>query len=314
MNPPTRSRSTSGLDRFQFGLLLCLLIGLALAPAPATAQTSATLLTPVSITATGGGQDLNVAPYVGKLRVHLTSLNTAGTSPTLACKLQGSVPAAFGASYTTVGTNDIVLRNNTNDNIKLSASFTQSGAAQVKRVGLKLKKNGTITSGKILTLTLETNSAGDPSGTILGTAATVQTDDIATSYDWVVFTFANPVDVADATVYHFVLAGDYTVSSSNNITWRTATVASGGNANVFDSAYAAVSTNSREFYAYQYAFADVSGAAFTSLSTAGTASVQTLELNADDLPAVIRLYSTIGGTSNPAWTTAALVNGRLGNN
>ncbi len=58
--------------------------------------TSATLLTPVSITATGGGQDLDIAPYTGKLRVHLTSLNTAGTSPTLACKLQGTSAATVG--------------------------------------------------------------------------------------------------------------------------------------------------------------------------------------------------------------------------
>lgn len=296
-------------------LLALLAIIAAILGGSAARAATGTLLTPVSIVAAnaGGGQDLDVAAYTGKLRVHLTSLNTAGTNPTLACKLQGSAGWTVGQSYTTTGTNDIVLRNNTNDNIKLAAKFTQSGAGQVKRVGLKLKKNGTITSGKILTLTLETNNAGDPSGTALGTAVTVQTDSIGTAYDWVVFTFTNPVDVADGTVYWLVLAGDYTVSSSNNITWRTATVASGGNANVFDSAWAAVSTNSAEFYLHQYVFSDITGGAFTSLSTAGTASVQSLEFNADSLPPVIRLYSTLGGTSSPAWTTAALVSGVLVN-
>ncbi len=283
--------------------------------APCLPAATGTLLTPVSIVAAnaGGGQDLDVTAYTGKIRVHLTSLNTAGTNPTLAAKLQGSASLAVGQVYTTTGTNDIVLRNGSNDNIKLSASFTQSGAGQIKRVALKLKNNGTITAGKLMTLTIETNTAGDPTGTALGTAGTVLCSAVGTTYDWVVFTFANPVPVADATVYHLVLAGDYTESSSNNITWRTATVASGGNANVFDSAYSAVATNSREFYIHQYVFSDISGAAFTSLSTAGTASVQTLELNADSLPPVIRLFTTLGGTSSPAWTTAALVSGNLVN-
>lgn len=269
-----------------------------------------TLLTPVSITATGGGTDLDVASLTGTASVSLLSLNTAGTSPTLAVKLQESDPLAVGQTYTTVGTNDIVLRNASNDNIKLSAAFTESGAHAIKRVGLMLKKNGTITTGTTLTLTIETNSAGDPSGTILGTAATVLTDDVATSYAWVVFTFAKPVDVADATLYHLVLAGSYTVSSSNDITWRTATVASAGNANVFDSAYAAVATNSREFYIHEYAFTDVTGGGYTTLSTAGNATVQSLLFHIDDLKAIIRAYFTIGGTSSPAFTTGLIVNGK----
>lgn len=276
----------------------------------ARAVTSLTLLTPVSITATGGGADLDVAALTGKARISLLSLNTAGTAPTLTAKLQESDPLAVGQTYTTVGTNDIVLRNASNDNIKLSAAFTQSGARQIKRVGLRLKNNGTITAGKLLTLTIETNSAGDPSGTVLGTAGTVLCSAVGTTYDWVVFTFASPVDVADATIYHLVLAGDYSVSASNDITWRTATVASGGNANVFDSAYAAVATNSREFYIHQYNFSDVSGGGYTQLATAGNATVQTLEFNIDNLKAIIRSYFTIGGTSSPAFTTGLLVTGQ----
>ena len=287
---------------------LCLFLAL-LCACLCWAVDARTLLTPVSVTATGGGADLDIASLRGKAHITLTSLNTAGTSPTLATKLQESEPLIMGQVYTTTGTNDIVLRNGTNDNIKLSASFTQSGAHQVKRVGLRLKNNGTITAGKLMTLTIETDTAGDPTGTALGTADTVLCSAVGTTYDWVVFTFAKPVDLADATVYHLVLAGDYTVSSSNNITWRTATVASGGNANVYDSAYAAVTTNSREFYIHEYNFSDVTGGGFTTLSTAGNTTVQTLEFNIDELKPIIRAYFTIGGTSNPAFTTAMTVHG-----
>jgi len=280
----------------------------ALTALPLHGATTLTLATPASITATGGGVDVDASGLTGEARLSLLALNTAGTNPTLAVKLQGSAPWAVGAVYTTTGTNDIVLRNNTNDNIRLAAKWTQSGARQIKRVGLMLKKNGTITSGKIVTLELQTNSTADPSGTAVGASVSVQTDAIGTAYDWVVFEFPKPIDVADSTVYWLVLTGDYDVSSTNNITWRTTTVASGGNANVYDSAWSAVATNSREFYLHEYNFADVSGATYSTLSTAGNATVQTLSRYAPSLPPVLRLYFTVGGTSNPAFTVGAVLN------
>ncbi len=247
----------------------------------------------------GGQGEVDISLLRGRGAFVMSAMTSAGTTPTLALKLQQSAAAVQGAEYATVGTNDIVLRNNTNDNIKLSAKWTQSGARQIKTASLVLKNNGTITAGKILTLTLETDTAGDPSGTALGTAGTVLCSAVGTSYSYITFTFAKPVDVADATVYHLVLAGDYTVSSSNNITWRTATVASGGNANVYDSAYAAVTTNSREFYLRQYNFADVTGGGFTTVTT--TSSTQTRQLDVDGLGEVLRAHATVTGSSTPTY-------------
>jgi hypothetical protein len=287
--------------------------------APFALGATGTLLTPVSVTATGGSADLDVSAYTGKIRAHLTSLNTAGTNPTLACKLQGSAALARGLEYTTVGTTATELREGASTNIELALAFTQSGARSIKRVALYLDKQGTLAAGKLLTLKIETDSSGDPSGTAVtnGTSNTVDIDTaVSTTAGWVVFTFAKPVDLADATVYHFVLSGDYTASGTNNVRLYSKTVASGGtlNTSTDGTTFAGVTTTEAVMvYVDQYNFSDITGGGFTSLSTAGTASVQTLELNADSLPQFVRLYSTIGGTANPAWTTAAFVSGALVN-
>jgi hypothetical protein len=287
--------------------------------APFALGATGTLLTPVSVTATGGSADLDVSAYTGKIRAHLTSLNTAGTSPTLACKLQGSSAPARGLEYTTVGATATELREGASTNIELALSFTQSGARSIKRVALYLDKQGTLAAGKLLTLKIETDSTGNPSGTAVtnGTSNTVDIDTaVGTTAGWVVFTFAKPVDLADATVYHFVLSGDYTASGTNNVRLYSKTVASGGtlNPSTDGTTFAGVTTTEAVMvYVDQYTFADITGGGFTSLSTAGTASIQTVELNADSLPQFVRLYSTIGGTSNPAWTTAAFVSGALVN-
>lgn len=275
-------------------------------------MTTKTLLTPVSITATGGGIDLDVSRLAGEAQIVLTTLNTAGTSPTLACKLQSSTGTARGYEYETQGTVvDNELREGASTGIELALKFTQSGAKSVKRVGLFLKKQGTIAAGKKLTLKIETDSTGDPSGTALGTSGTVDIDtEVSTTAGMVMFTFATPVDLADATVYHLVLSGDYSASASNNVCWRSNTVASGGtfNTSADGTTFAGVTaTQSLLAFIEQYTFADITGGGFTTVSTAGNTSVQTIRKHARSLPAFMRLYSTIGGTSNPAFATSAVV-------
>lgn len=274
-------------------------------------MTTKTLLTPVSITATGGGLDLDVSRLTGPVRITRTSLNTAGTNPTLADKLQTSTGLTRGYEYSTVGTTDNKLRAGASTTVRLGLAFTQSGARSIKRIGLYLKKTGTITTGKIVTLAIQTDSTGSPSGTVVqnGTSANVQTDDISSTAGWIVFTFAKPVDLADATVYHLVLTGDYTASTSNYIGWQSKTVASGGTYEDNDGSNWAAVTTTEKLMAYvdQYSFADLTGGGFTSLATAGTAAVQTLEFNGRNLNPVMRIYSTIGGTSNPAWVSSAIV-------
>ena len=282
--------------------------------AAASAATAITVVTPVSITATAGHIDASVSRLVGPARFTMTSLNTAGTSPTLALKLQGSAAAARGLEYLTVGTTATELREGASTNIELALSFTQDGARSIKRVALYLDKEGTITAGKLLTLRIETDTTGNPSGTLVtnGTSDTVDIDTaVSATAGWVVFTFAKPVDLADATAYHFVLTGDYSASGTNNVRLYSNTVASGGtlNPSTDGSTYAGVTATERVMvYVDQYTFTDITGGGFTSLATAGTAAVQTIELPAVELPAYVRLYTTIGGTSNPAWTTACVLN------
>lgn len=269
-----------------------------------------TLLTPASITVTGGGLDLDTSRLTGQAHAVLTTRNTAGTSPTLACKLQGATGLARGYEYSTLGATANELREGATTNNKLGLKFTQSGARSVKRVALWLDKQGALAAGKKLTLTIETDTTGSPSGTAVqnGTSATVDIDtEVSTTAGWVVFTFAAPVDLADATVYHLVLSGDYTASGTVNVRWYSKTVASGGTFETYDATnWAAVTaTESLMAYADQYTFADITGGGFTTVSTALNTSVQTVSLPARSLPQVTRLYSTIGGTSNPAFATAA---------
>jgi hypothetical protein len=277
-------------------------------------MTTRTLVTPVSILATAGSSDLDVSGLHGPVRVILTSLNTAGTSPTLASKLQTSVAPVRGYTYTTEGTLvDNELREGASTNIELAAKFTQAATGQVKHVWLKLKKGGTITAGKLLTLKIETDTTGDPSGTAVanGTSATVDIDtEVSTTAAWVRFTFAKPVDLVAESVYHLVLSGDYSASGSNNVMWQSNTVASGGtfNTSTDGTTFAGVTaTQSLLAQVEQYAFADLTGGGFTTLSTAGNTTVQTLEFQAQNLPQFMRVHFTIGGTSNPAFATAATV-------
>lgn len=257
---------------------------------------------PVSaVTATGGSQELDVTGYAGFSEVTFQSLNTAGTNPTLACKVQGSSAAVLGTASITAGATDNKLRAGATTTVKLSAKWTQSGAASIKTATLTLLKLGTITTGGTVTLDVYTDNAGVPSSTSIGTSVAVQTDAIAAAYAPVTFTFTAPVDVADATVYHFVLSGSYSVSASNCIEWRSLTVGSGGTQSTFDNTnWSAVTTQTPEVYAMQYAFSDISGATYTGATT-GASALGRVKVYAASVPSFIRFYYTIGGTSNPAY-------------
>jgi hypothetical protein len=272
-------------------------------------MTTITLLSPVSVTATGRGPDVDVSRLHGTARAVFASLNTAGTNPELTCKLQASAAPAVGLSQTMAGTTENKLRSGATTNVKIGSKFTQSGARSIKRVFLRLKAAGEITAGKKLTLTIETDSTGSPSGTVIGTAGTVLCSAVPTDFGWVPFEFATPVDVADNTVYHAILAGDYDASAINCVIWRSATVASGGTIETNDGTnWAAVTaTQKNEIYAEQYTFADVTGGGFTKQETAGSASVQSRDLWAPDLPQYASVYSTIGGTDNPAFTASVVL-------
>lgn len=243
--------------------------------------------------ATATGLPVSVEACDG-IAVLVLDAEAQGSGITNTVKLQSSPPLALGANYNpaVAGTNNIPLRNGAADNVKLAAKFTQTTAASVKTVVLPLKKIGTISSGDIW-ITIEGDSSG-PSGSAAGTSVKIAASTIADSYAGVTFTFATPVELSAETVYYIVLQGDYTASASNQIQWRTATVASGGNSYVYDSAWAAVATNSHEYLANQYAFADAT--AFTAVGN--TASTQSKTVNLSEIGGTVRAVATVAGGSS----------------
>jgi hypothetical protein len=156
--------------------------------------------------------------------------------PDLSVKSAGSLKVRPG------GSNATGLRLGAADNILLSASFTPTATEHIKEIRLLLKKVGTITSGKVISVSIQANNAGDPDGTAIGTSANVETDTIGSDAIWVCFSFTNHVQVVKSTVYHAVLSGDYTVSGANYIAWISATVTSAGNQEIKDASWADVAT------------------------------------------------------------------------
>jgi hypothetical protein len=99
---------------------------------------------------------------------------------------------------------------------KLSQGF-QVAANDVAIVRLYLCKVGTPTG--TMTLRIETDSAGSPSGTLVDAAATITLGEatLGTSYALVVFTLTGIFTAAGATTYHAVLSTDRSTSTSNYV-------------------------------------------------------------------------------------------------
>lgn len=241
--------------------------------------------------ATYKGPEFDMSHYLGHAKAILDA-EAQGSGITLNVKFQASDPAALGSNYNETGDTDKPLNKVTSGKTKVAVQFTQSGARSVKRVALKLKKAGTIASDKILTLTIETDNAGAPSGTALGTATILANGVGSAAYDWYDFTFTAPVDLANSTVYHLVLTSNYTASDTNYINWHGVTVGSGGNAEDF-TAWADIATLSLLYRVFQYNFADVSGAAFTEVGNA--AAFEAIHFAVGDAKRIVRAVATVAG-------------------
>ncbi len=240
--------------------------------------------------ATYGGPDFDMSHYLGPAKAILAA-EAQGSGVTLNVKFQASDPAALGGSYNETGDTDKALNKETSGKTKIAVQFTQSGARSIKRVALRLKKTGTIASDKLLTLTIETDSSGAPSGTALGTA-TILANSVGATYDWYDFVFTAPVDVANSTVYHLVLTSNYTKSDTNYISWQGLTVASGGNAEDY-TPWADIDTLSLLYRVFQYSFADISGAAFTEVGNA--AAFEAIHFAVGDAKRIVRAVATVAG-------------------
>jgi len=257
----------------------------------------------------GGQAGADRSGYKGEAEFTLVALTSAGSTPTLAVKLQ-SGDKTNGERYTTVtGSHDVELREGATTNVLIGASFTQTNTASVKSVFLYLKKNGTVTETD-LTLTIETDSSGDPDGTALGTA-TVSTDNVAATYGWIEFVFTNAVDLTAAGSHWYVLQSDYTASATNNVAWRASSgLTSGGNQSLENgTSWTADADDSQEFYSHEINFTDWSGAAFTTATT--VAVIETLKLEIDDAKSYIRAHTTVTGTSTPGFFASVIMRANL---
>jgi hypothetical protein len=250
------------------------------------------------IAANNGGQaitDLS-SDYTGQAKFILSAKSDAGSSPTLAVKLQSSPPLARLADVTPAegdATDAIGHRTATDTSIKLAASFTLPSAASISKLYLPLKKDGAPTG--TLTVAIFADDEGDPTGSALATFSTLNVATLTTSFSEILFTLGTPVDLAAGT-YHIVATSDVTVSNTAFVSWNSVTVESGGNASIYDEAWAADATVNFALKAFFYQFSDV--ASFASVAT--TSSQQTIEINVDTL-GVVRPHVTIGGTSSPAF-------------
>ena len=264
-------------------------------------RNSIQLSAPAALAATANLSDLDLASVgiQGFSDFELTALNTAGTTPTLDVKLQHSDPQSRGYSYLTAGTTETKLKTGAATLVQLAATFTQSGAASVKAIGLKLKKIGTLAAGKLVTISVCADNSGAP-GTVLG-SATIGIDTlIGTAFSTVVVTLAKSINLANATVYHVTLSADYTASATNCVVLRSKTVASGGTQQTFDgTTWTAVTTEKVEVFTEQFVFADIAGAAFTQVTTG--AARQKITLNAESLKRIIRPVAVIDGTDTPTY-------------
>lgn len=245
----------------------------------------------------GGQADVDLSAYKGTAGFILTAKSTAGTTPAAAIKLQSSPPLAKGNAVETGTTAGVALRTATNTAIKLGASFTTAAGSvpSAKTIVLPLKKHATLASGTI-TLNLCVDSSG-PS-TSLG-SATFNVADLTDAFTGASFTFTTPVQLAAETKYWITIESDYTVDATANLTWRTTTVASGGNASVFGTGWVASATNNLNFAVFQYVFSDVTNGAFTSVGTTG--SIQEITLPIQNFGSVFRAHATITGTNTPSF-------------
>jgi len=109
----------------------------------------------------------------------------------------------------------------TND--KLAQSFEISTASTVSEIDLYLKKVGSPTGN--LTVEIQTDSAGEPSGTAVtnGTSNTVSASTLTTSFTDITFSFASNPSLASGTTYWLVLTTSDTQSNTNYVLWGSDT-------------------------------------------------------------------------------------------
>lgn len=123
-----------------------------------------------------------------------------------------------GSSNTHVGELEMMEVATYTDGVdKLGQGIQAAGG--VFKVNLWLKKVGSPTGN--LTVTIETDNAGDPSGTAVtnGTSNNVAASSLSTGYGWIEFTFATSPTLSASTQYHLVLETTESHDEFDYVVW-----------------------------------------------------------------------------------------------
>jgi hypothetical protein len=270
----------------------------------ATAAEVRTILTPAELSASGSTPVLRTEDWKGQgTVVFAASAATSGTNPTLAVTLQSSPAERRLHSVAATDTNGFLLRSAAATNVTLAAKQTFTGARQISSVVLPLRRAAGLTNGNLV-LSIQGNASTVPNGTNVASVTNAATS-VSTNFAGVTFTFSPPVDVTtNALTVWFVLSADYTANATNNIAWRSSTVASNGIAasSTNGTNYAAVATNDLGLAIDGFNFADL--ATFTTVTNA--ASVQSTEINLGS-HGLLRAVYTVGGTGSPKFGASAVL-------
>jgi len=134
----------------------------------------------------------------------------------------GTDASKLDAAAWSAGTGDLDIAVTTaaiTSNDKLAQGFQLTEAVSVLSVKLWLKKVASPTGN--LTVKIQTNSGGSPSGTPVtnGTSNTVAASSLSTSYGYITFTFSTPPSLSASTQYHIVLETADSQSNTNYVVW-----------------------------------------------------------------------------------------------
>lgn len=249
-----------------------------------------------------------------------TAKSSAGSACSSYVVVQESNAASYGGGLNNMvaSTADSLGLRNVADSTRYKLAFevTQDSTRTISSVTLKMRKVGSPTTTNGVILTIETDNSGDPSGTAVHADAidTVLISGISSTWGWVTFTFDRPVDLTASTVYHYVLSGNYAISTSNYIQVYLETVGSGGDIECDSGAatWTGVSTSDIVGKVLRYNFSNITGTAMDT-ATHAAAVFDTKDIDLRGKKRYIRAKATIVGTSGSFVSSGAAILGEAHN-
>lgn len=269
--------------------------------------------------ADGGTDDVfdNKAPEVNLSIVNCTFTNTdatAGNGVRFSQDTTNNIELITGSDSTTS------LRTGATTNVKIAQKITVGASdITVNVASLSLARVGAFDKqdAEAITVTLETDTAGAPSGTPVtnGTSTALDPYLLNTTSEWVNFSFASNVTLTAATVYWVVLQGTYTVSTVDNIKWDVDTTAgayAGGDGATYNgTSWTVAADNDYMFSIYRKHTRDltITGSTFTTrIANVTVAGVDDITIDDNYLEST----DNVGSTNNIA-VTSNIVGGDPGN-